>query len=285
MWTYELHHLLRCWWQFCLNIKYWHHQSCCLEGTAAYFIRQHYFPLEVDKVQPSVKSGNGMAAFPLHRRTITRTHILICFQCWWNESEMMFQWNMLSSCWGFLQADVAVAMIHAGWQMFLHGSFLRFSICWVSWCSGLMRIHWQHEPNKAVQLVRLQVVQQFLGWMRTHQHLRTATQTTNHFEYASNMRVYKGTFKIELWKKHPTVQHCLRTILLAVWLSITHSLVHDYLRYQHVSAISPGFLPSLSPLNLSTMTTSSKLYGNGFKLSPETFRNGACMKAGACRVG
>ena len=117
MWTYELHHLLRCWWQFCLNIKYWHHQSCCLEGTAAYFIRQHYFPLEVDKVQPSVKSGNGMAAFPLHRRTITRKHILICFKCWYNESEMMFQWIMLSSCWGFLQADVAVAMIHGRWQM------------------------------------------------------------------------------------------------------------------------------------------------------------------------
>lgn len=63
-----------------------------------------------------------------------------------------------------------------------------------------MSIHWQHEPNKAVQL---QVVQQFLGWMPTHQHLRTATQTTNHFEYASNMRLYKGTFKIELPKKHP----------------------------------------------------------------------------------
>lgn len=99
MWTYELHHFLRCWWQSCLNIKYWHQQSCCLAGTAAYFIRQHYFPLEVDKVQPSVNSGNGMAAIPkkmvrspLHWRTITIKHIFICFKRWWNESEMMFQW-------------------------------------------------------------------------------------------------------------------------------------------------------------------------------------------------
>lgn len=124
MWTYELHHFLRCWCQFCLNIKYWRQQSCCLAGTAAYFIRQHYFPLEASKVQPSVKSGNGIAAFlkkmvrsALHWRTRTRKHILICFTCWWNESEMMLQWILLSSCWDFLQADVAVAIIHGRWQM------------------------------------------------------------------------------------------------------------------------------------------------------------------------
>ena len=119
----------------------------------------------------------------------------------WNDVSMDYVIIML----GFSSSRCCCS--HDPWKMTDDFSFFwRFSICWVSWCSwcsGLLRIHWQHEPNKAVQLVRLQVVQQFLGWMRTHRHLRTATQTTNHFEYASNMRLYKGTFKIELCKKHP----------------------------------------------------------------------------------
>ena len=45
------------------------------------------------------------------------------------------------------------------------------------------------------------------------------------------------------------------------------------------------FSPLTKPTKPKHHETSSQLHGNASKLSPETFRNGACMKAGACRVG
>ena len=106
------------------------------------------------------------------------------------------------------------------------------------------------------------------GWMHTHQHL-TPNQTTHHFEYACNVRLYKGTFKIELcniaWE--PFLLQC-DSVSPIHWCMIWGNQVSTC-----INTIT-WFSPLTKPSKPSTMTTSSF-----------TVRNGACMKAGAWSVG